>query len=492
MGQLQFQIDAPDLLPDDALQRIYMSGMEGIPWQGKARLDGNLLIYDRPVNDSGNVSIPWPSTDGGERQLATASLMERPRPYLLEVELARGVLHVIRQQVNAWDLAGLPLREALADDMRTATAQLAKAVTQQHEPANAVQWAAEALQTSETLHQRFATQYAEQGIAARRNGSGPLTALFGTNLGSRELTPTAAAAAAEFSNVVQVPLTWRNVEAQEGQPDWSLIDGQLTWATRQGLRVVGGPLIQFDAAGVPDWAFLFEGDHDYLSEQWMRHVAATVERLRGRVQIWVVAARVNAETPLSLGDQQRMQIVAAAIQRVRELDPQTPIVVGITQPWGEYMVQRDDGFAPFHYADALIRSQLGVSGLSLEINAGYAPGGSLCYTPLEYSRLIDRWSNLGLPLMIQLTTPSQAVDAASHQSLPLAGNDPEQLSEASQSNWIERYVPLLLAKGGVQLILWNQLQDGQAHEFPYGGLVSEEGTPKPAVDALAGIRRRYW
>ncbi|MFN9957685.1 MAG: hypothetical protein ACK55I_31655, partial [bacterium] len=54
---------------------------------------------------------------------------------------------------------------------------------------------------------------------------------------------------------------------------------------------------------------------------------------------------------------------------------------------------------------ALIRADLGLSGIGLEINHNYWPGGSLPRDLLEFNRLIDQWSLLGLPLMFLLRQP---------------------------------------------------------------------------------------
>ena len=68
--------------------------------------------------------------------------------------------------------------------------------------------------------------------------------------------------------------------------------------------------------------------------------------------------------------------MAQAVQVVRKIDPRTPIVVSFDQPWGEYLVDQEHELAPLHYADALVRADLGISGFGLEMNAGYWPRGT--------------------------------------------------------------------------------------------------------------------
>ena len=171
-----------------------------------------------------------------------------------------------------------------------------------------------------------------------------------------------------------------------------------------------GPLLELDDRGVPDWTYLWEGDVNSLLAFMLDHVRAVVERYRGRVHLWQVAARMTHGHALGLNEEARLQVAAKAISTVRQLDPTTPIVVTFDQPWAEYLATEQLDLAPLHFADALVRADLGLSGIGLEINLGYHPGGSVHRGPLAVSRLIDTWSLLELPLLVSLTMPSSATE----------------------------------------------------------------------------------
>jgi hypothetical protein len=228
------------------------------------------------------------------------------------------------------------------------------------------------------------------------------------------------------------------------------------------------------------------------------HVKAVVTRYRGRVHLWQVAARMNVATALSFTEHERLELLVRAIETVRELDPNTAIVVTVDQPWAEYMASSQLGLAPFPFADALLRADLGVAGLGLEINNGYYPGGTMPRTLLALCRQLDRWGLLGTPLLVAVTAPSGTGDAG-QDPLPRAQAKPparpairpEDLSEEYQRNWISQHVPMMLAKHCVQVILWNQLSDRDPQGFPGGGLLDATGRAKPAVDALRAIRNAY-
>ncbi len=95
-----------------------------------------------------------------------------------------------------------------------------------------------------------------------------------------------------------------------------------------------------------------------------------------------------------------MRLSARAVELTRSIDPHVPAIVSFDQPWGEDLGRKEMDFPPLHFADALVRANLGLSGLMLELNVGYTPGGTPLRDPLEVSRHLDYWSVLGVPLYI--------------------------------------------------------------------------------------------
>ena len=148
----------------------------------------------------------------------------------------------------------------------------------------------------------------------------------------------------------------------------------------------------------------------------------------------------------------------------------------IDQPWGDYQARGHHRLSPFQFADALVRSGVGLSVLNLEFAIGYQPRGTAPRDRMALSRLIDRWSSLGLPLEITLAAPS-AVAGESDQfdgdlEVPAVTNWKQPWSEGAQAQWLDENVPLLMAKDAVVGIFWSHLGDGSADRFPTGWLAS--------------------
>jgi hypothetical protein len=319
----------------------------------------------------------------------------------------------------------------------------------------------------------------------RRNDK--LPTLLGADMGNATLDPYTARQFLLSFNAAQVPISWRDTQSAEKNSDasWATTDLQIEWCKANGVKVVAGPLVMLDPRFLSEWFYLFEDDFESVQEFVSNFTKAAVERYRGSVDYWLCAARVNSSTVLS--ETERLQLVANVIEQIHTLDPSTPILMSVDQPWAEYLRQCDSDFPPLQFADTLVRANLGLSGLMLEMNVGYTPGGTLLRPPLEFNRMLDNWALFGLPLWLSLSAPSAYHDdpLAQHK-IPMA---PGYWTKASQKAWVSRYVSLAMAKPLVQGILWNQLHDSRPHVFPHGGLFDDRRQAKPALRTLAALRQ---
>ena len=479
MGLLRLKANDGKRLQGLDPTRVHMIGFEELPWFCSVFVSDKQIVVQRTESDSGAVCVPWQVAGRGEMLLSTATLMEREEPYSLEVELARGMVHRLRNQLEAWRQLGLKVRDELEAEVLDATKHFSRAASRQNEPETATLEAEKAIELAIVAGEHLATAYATQALDMRTQG-GQLHTLLGVDLSGQLPPQDVRERIVDTFNLVSLPMSWRDVEASEGRRNWDSIDNELRWAQKNGLKVVGGPLLEFDERRVPDWTYLWEGDYDTLASFMLDHVRHVVKRYRGKVQLWHIASRLNRPRVLSLSDEDRLQIVASAVHAVRQLDPRTPIVVSFDQPWAEYMATQQIDLAPMHFADALVRADLGLSGLGLELNIGNQPLATAPRTPLAFSRLIDQWGLFELPLLLMVT-----VDTRTSKDRQENGD-----GASGRAEWVERYLPPLLAKNCVQVIVWNQLSDKTA-DFPGAGLFDEQDGPKPVLNALAGLRKRY-
>lgn len=488
MGQIRFRVYDRERISEVARSAVYMCGLEEIPWRSRTFWDGEMLVVERLESESGRVHVPWKRDNGQTMYVGTTTLMERPAPYLLEVELARGLLHAIRVQLALWESAGLVVSGDLRCDLTEASKLFYRSAVTQHDLNQSGSSACRSIEAALRITEELGRSFSRQTLDGGRQSARQTATLLGVDLGPQTPSPEVQGPIRDVFNLVNVPVGWRHLEAHEGTRDWTTPDAQLAWAAAAGMKVCCGPLLRMHGEGFPDWMYLWSGDFDNLLSFMLDHVRSVVSRYRGRVHLWHVASRVNSGTALSLDEDEKLRMVASATQVIRQLDPRTPIVASFDRPWGEYLAEEDRELAPLQFADALARADLGLVGIGLEIAEGYSPDGSFRRHAVAHSRLLDQWSLLGMPLVLLLSAPSDSTP----DPLALRADGVSAQTEgspASQAAWIDQVVPLALSKNLVQVIIWSQLEDSAPHELPHGGLYDRDGTPKPALDVLRKIRR---
>ena len=272
--------------------------------------------------------------------LTSGSLMERQHAYLLPLELARGTIAQVRNQLSEWQVIGLSVPAAVVAKLDEAVIRFSWAAVTQEEPATWVEHAEAALRAAMNAADMLTAAYTEQAlIVRRRNGSKP-TSVLGAHLGTSLLDNYTARQFLLTFNAAEVPLAWRDIETTEGNFSWTTSDKQIQWCRTHGLKVFAGPLLVLDPHALPDWFYLFEDDFESMLDFISAFVRAAVEHYRGQVDYWICAGRVNTAEVPSLSEPERLQLVARTVELVRSLDPDTPALVSFDQPWAEYLRQR--------------------------------------------------------------------------------------------------------------------------------------------------------
>ncbi len=486
---MRFRVHPPERLTGEMVREAYLTGLDRIAWRVETSADAGVLTLHRAITESANLHVPWRIEGHGMVTVSSGCLMERPEPYLLPLELARGTLSQLRNQIWEWQAMGLHLSQPTRDRLHEATRSLARGAVCQDDLSACARHCEASLRHSYEAGLLLAALYTDQCIAVRRRGGGRLAAWLGADLGSSLLDEPTATAFLHTFNAANVSICWRDVEVTEGSYYWPRSDRQIDWCRAHGLRTVAGPLLKLAPDGLPDWLALWEDDFENLLTFVEEFVHAAVDRYRGKVDLWQCAGRVNVGEVLCLSEQDKLRLTARSVELVRQLDPDVPAAISLDQPWAEYMSRQDVDFPPLHFADALIRAGLNIAGLVLEVNLGRSPGGTLPRSPLELSRQLDAWGALGLPLYLYISAPSHTSDDPLARRA--AQRPPGRWNTRVQQAWVARCVPLMLAKPCVAGVFWNQLRDAEPHEFPHAGLFDPHRRPKPALKTLAAIRRAH-
>lgn len=494
MGTITFQLPSGlDAATAGELAKACLAGgPDSMPWPTDTRLEPGRLILRRNVEDSGFLVVPWNIPAIGRVTGTTTTLMERAEPYQFQVELARGKVNQLRCQAADWEAGGLMVPPALSDQIRRVSRAFGRAVTQPPSP-EAGTLAEAALAEAYQAAEQLVLLYIEQMFQNRHLRQPRLDGTLACAVGPELLAAESAEALARACNGLSVPLSWKLVEPTEGTYRWQPWDAHINWAHAQGLSVMAGPLIDFSAARLPDWLWLWERDLSSLANFMCEYVQATVKRYRGRVASWQVTGSANSASILGLGEDELLWLTLRLAEVARQTDPQAELVVGVAQPWGEYMAREDRTHSPLVFVDTLLRSGLNLAAIDLELIFGITPRGSYCRDLLETSRLIDMYSLMGVPLRVTLGYPSEeGADAAAEAELAVgAGKWHGSPSPANQAEWAATYASLCLCKPWVRGVRWIHLDDSQPHVFPFCGLIDAAGQPKPALHALRRLREAH-
>ena len=232
MGLIRFLVPRPDRIPPEAVSKAYMAGMDEVPWASRIVATEDVLIVDRPVGDSGYLHIPWRVEGFGEMMLSTASLMERDQVYLLEVELARGTLNRIRNQIADWESVGMAIPEPIEAQLKGVTETFSRAVTSKVDAMLASELATDVIVECMAIMRSLSASYAQQALALRHSSGSRLVTMLGANLGTvpfddHLVDDHLARSYLGAFNAAVVPMAWQHLETSENKYVWSLTDSQL-------------------------------------------------------------------------------------------------------------------------------------------------------------------------------------------------------------------------------------------------------------------------
>jgi hypothetical protein len=491
---MAFQL--PPTLPPAAeallQQACFAAGYDQTPSPTQVRIENRVLHLSREMNESGYLFLPWPVGPVGAMVTTTSTLRERPEPYNLMLELARGKFNQLRTQESEWREVGLQTPADFDHELNEVNHLFATAALNQPS-AEADAAAFQVLNRSYQAADRLVRLYIEQMFATRLEEEGKLPTWFS----ARYLSAPTDAYFGDYRrafNAARIGLRWRDVEPSESNYSWGMLDQAVDSACAAGLPISIGPIIDLAPGMLPAWTEGWHGDLQTLAAFMGDFLETVIGRYRDRVRRWVVGAGFNHADGAGLSDDERLRLMQRLFEAALQIDPQLDLIVSVAQPWGDYLAHEDQTISPLSFADDLIRTGMKVSAVELEVRCGTSPRGSWSRDLLDTSRLIDMFSLLGLPIEVLLSQPaSSAPDfgARDHQEDLWApawrgGPTPE-----GQAEWGVSFAAMALCKPEVRAVTWDHWSDADPHLTPAGGLVTTGGAVNPLLARFEGLRTKF-
>ena len=459
----------------------------------------------------------------GTWSLQTCLLPQREKPYLLVLELARHRIMMFLTKLEDWQAiesteGTLPMR--LFDAAKRAFVDAMVCAHDSILPdSNASKLALRALWIALEASERLALQQAQQDFTPRTTGSMyeeiesehtdpakrkpilhpgrggvvlPFRPLVGTVVSPNVFAPMTQDAITRACDFITIPMRWIEMEPAEGEYDYSRTDRWIEWAIREAkVPVVGGPLIDFRSASVPDWLYIWENDYDTLRELVYEHIKTLVTRYRRTVTRWTVCSGLHCGDHFKLSFEQMMDLTRICVLVTRKLHPRAKIQVEITQPWGEYHTHDRSSLPPLLYAEMLSQAGIQIDAFSLRMQMGSYRPGLQTRDLMAFSSMLDQYAMLDRPITLSsFGVPSSKI--APKDTLPdtpSSGMWRQPWNESTQADWLSAYASVALSKPYIESVCWHELADTSGStDMRTGGLMDIKGLARPALERLIDLR----
>ncbi len=484
--------DASALLPDACVAST-VGYYDQSPVPTRVQIAPDRITLTRDQNESGYLIVPWPVEPYGTLVVSSTTLRERPEPYRLLVELARGKLNQVRAQAAEWQSIGLRTTADFDRALTDATRVFGRAALAPT-PAEADVLATQVLEKTHALADQLVRDYVEQMFDTRHQSEGPH---LDTRLAARYGRAPVGAAGAEYENAfnaANVCFRWRDIEPVAGQFEWEGADAAVAAATATGLPITIGPIVDLAPGMLPGWAAGYDADLPTLASCMCDYLETVVGRYRHDVRRWIVCAGFNHADAFGLVDDDRLRLAFRLFEAAAQVDAGLELVLSVAQPWGDYLAGEDQTITPVTFPDDLMRAGVRLAAVELEFLVGTRPRGSRPRDLLDAARILDVFGMLGLPLEVVLSLPSADTpdpNAADHEQTVWrpgwrAGPSPE-----GQAEWGASFAALALSWPRVRGVTWGHWTDAEPHLVPHGGLLDAQGRPKPLLARLRALRTEH-
>ncbi len=472
MGEFRFRLPEGWEPSISQARSIHVVGLDGIPAPCRVSVKDGILSIVRNQDDSGKVYITWPFEDFGEITVGTGTLPERSvQPYRLVVELARGTLNRLRNQLSIWREGGLEVDASVDQQIGTATKLLSEAIMDDGEE-SCWRGARESLQVAIAGVFNLGHQFGNE-VSNFRVTQQDFPRFWTANAVAKNLTGLENYSSSQF-HLVQVKPEQAEAAAEIGDK-----------------RMIVGPFLDASPGGMePEVVELddFLARKDFILNRCRR----VLRKLSPAASLLHVVSGLNGMGHRRLSYPQQTQITSEMLNMIDESQIEIPMMLSFDYPWGERLASAVGGVHPIQIADSLLRQGSSVNFIGLDVNLDFWPCGSVVRDPLQWIDMVDVWSQLGLPLIILLRMPigNPSHSLTANHGDPVAANEIRSgMTDQQRLFFLEKVIPMLIARPTVHGLVWREWGDGDDPRFPGAGLVQSNGELKSVIESIEKATR---
>ncbi|HNQ23925.1 MAG TPA: endo-1,4-beta-xylanase [Phycisphaerae bacterium] len=475
------------------LAGAYLIGTDDVPLRADIAFKGGIITCQKRAPGPAGLALLWPVDGVGSVLLETVRVPERKRPYVLQVELARGRLMRLHQKIEDWGLLEYDEARPLLEQVAAGRNLLIQAL-QADDPAAAARFGEQALVCAVQAGEQLSRFHAGVLFARRKPTLATAKRTFGCRVGLGQPNEVYVERLRSAFDTATLPIVWRDIEPNEQSFNWKPTDTWVELLARQRVPMRGASLLSFQEANVPDWLYIWEHDFDTIRDLAFEHARRVLARYGQHVQMWDVISGIHADNCFTFNFEQLMELTRMAAALAKKAAPQCTAIVDLIAPWGEYYARNPRTIPPLLYADMVVQSGVNFDAFGLQFFFGPGVDGMFVRDMFQVSTMLDQFAKLGKPLYITaVQVPSGSVGAAEATGAGGTGRAAGGVwhvpwNEEVQAEWVQRFLEIALSKPFVEGVSWQALSDADRGRMPNGGLLRADLAPKRAYEAFLRTR----
>jgi GH35 family endo-1,4-beta-xylanase len=474
------------------LAGAYVVGTDDVPLRAEITFKDGVIHCKKRAAGPAGLALLWKLPDVGDILLETIRVPERDKPYVLQVELARGRLMRIQHKLEDWGLAENAGAEAIIAEVERGRDLLIKAL-QADSPGEAAKIGEEALAVAVKASEELTHYHAEVFLQRRAQTGGFGKRTVGCSVDLVEPTDALRDRIVQGFDFVTLPIVWRNVEPSEQAFNWKQLDAWVELLDKYGIPMHGSALLSFNEQHVPDWLYIWEHDFDTIRDLAFEHVRRVLNRYGQYIQSWNVISGIHANNCFTFNFEQLIELTRMATALTKQVCPKAVTIIDLVSPWGEYYARNQRTIPPLLYADMAVQSGINFDAFGIQFHFGQELDGRFVRDMFQISALLDLFAKMGRPVHItafQVPSKSGTDGSASKGKDATAGGGMwrKPWSEDVQSEWLTRFFEIALSKPFVESLSWHGLVDLDQGLVPHGGLLRWDHEPKAAFEQLLKLR----
>lgn len=463
--------------PRAPLPGVHLIGSDDVPLRAEITYRDGLLTCRKRAAGPAGLTVLWPIEGVGRFLLETARLMERTKPYVLQLELARGRLIRLFQKVEEWGLADLDKTGAFSTQLAAARKLLLEGMLAESER-EAARLGDQAVAAAVRLSEEMTAAYSSAALERRRSAQTGARHWLGVTLKVQE--DGSFSPPLEGVDFTTLALPWRILEPAHQKVLLKPADDAFAALGAKKAPVRVGPVLDLSPEGAPPWLNRFEADFEGMRDAAHDHVKRVVSRYASRVHSWVIVSGLNAGTTLPLTFEQIMELTRMSAALAKRLAPASQVLIEIAAPWGEYYADNPRSIPPNLYAEMVTQSGVAFDGFCIDLRYRYGLRDFF-----QIATMLDRFSVFNKPVHV---TGVQAPAAASPEWIETHGYWSRPWNETTQAAYVRRFVEVAMGKPFVESVCYGPVDDAASPGDPPCGLRNSKGVARPALRAWSACR----